>query len=68
MSPPVLPEAERRRRQSQSNAARAKVHRGAHPRAGDRHGGFDPATDETLQTMWNTIDNGGYDCMSKGDW
>jgi hypothetical protein len=24
--------------------------------------------DETLQAMWNTVENGGYDFMSKDDW
>jgi hypothetical protein len=24
--------------------------------------------DETLQAMWNTIESGGYDFMSMGDW
>jgi hypothetical protein len=23
---------------------------------------------ETLEAMWNTIENGGYDFMSKDDW
>jgi hypothetical protein len=24
--------------------------------------------DQTLQAMWDTVENGGYDFMSKGDW
>jgi len=26
------------------------------------------ANNEVLQMMWNTIENGGYDFMSKDDW
>jgi hypothetical protein len=30
--------------------------------------GSTPVTDQTLQAMWNTIEHGGYDFMSKDDW
>ncbi|MFI7435791.1 hypothetical protein [Micromonospora haikouensis] len=57
-----LPEGERRRQQSQSDAAR----RVEGPPA------FGPVAemedDETLQAMWRTIEHGGYDFMSKDDW
>jgi hypothetical protein len=60
-SPPLLPEGERRRRQSQSDNARARV-RGSATEAADLE------SDETLQAMWNTVEHGGYDFMSKDDW
>ncbi|MFI6129481.1 hypothetical protein [Micromonospora sp. NPDC051141] len=63
-----LPLEEQQRRRSQSDAARAKARNSGPQRAGMPSDGFDPATDETLQAMWNTIDDGGYDFMSKDDW
>lgn len=86
MSPPLLPEGERRRRQSQSDNARARAEQWAglpeeerrrrqSQSDADRARAQGSATevadlenDETLQAMWNTIGNGGYDFMSKDDW
>jgi hypothetical protein len=61
VSLPLLPEGERRRRQSQSDADRTRVRGSAVEGAG-------PENDETLQAVWNTIEHGGYDFMSKDDW
>jgi hypothetical protein len=55
-----LPEDERRRRQSQSDGDRAAAAGSAHV--------TELENDETLQAMWNTVENGGYDFMSKDDW
>lgn len=61
-----LPEDERRRRQSQSDADRARPRRGG--AQGFAAGAAELENDETLQAMWHTIENGGPDFMSKGDW
>jgi hypothetical protein len=55
-----LPEEERRRRRSQSDRARAAAARRAEV--------VELENDATLQAMWNTVENGGYDFMSKDDW
>ncbi|MEV4211246.1 hypothetical protein [Micromonospora sp. NPDC049662] len=61
-----LPEEERRRRQSQSDAARAAARRTeARP---VRSSATELSDDETVRAMEDTIDNGGYDFMSKDDW
>jgi hypothetical protein len=80
----VLPEPERRRRQSQSAIDQARTERWAdlpeeerRRRQSQSHGDRAAAqaaevaeleNDETLQAMWNAVENGGYDFMSKDDW
>lgn len=76
-----LPEEERRRRQSQSDSARqqaaqraASLETALFPLPPQRETDRIDARrvelehDETLQAMWNTVENGGYDFMSKDDW
>jgi hypothetical protein len=60
----ALPEAERRRRQ----ANRAEARRAPQPVRGSAAEVTELESHETLQAMWNTVENGGYDFMTKDDW
>ena len=64
----TLPEDERRRRQAQRAADRAEARRVRQPARGSAAKVAKLENDETLQAMWNTVKNGGYDFMSKDDW
>lgn len=64
----ALPEDERRRRKAQRDADRAEARRVQRPVRGSTAEVAELESDETLQAMWNTVENGGYDFMAKDDW
>lgn len=64
----ALPEDERRRRQAQRDADRAEARRLQRPVRGSTSEVTELESDETLQAMWNTVEDGGYDFMTKDDW
>jgi hypothetical protein len=64
----ALPEDQRRQRQVQRDADRVEARRVERPVRGTAAEVTELESGETLRAMWNTVENGGYDFMTKGGW